>query len=42
MAWWWTVAQTQEKVVRSFATVLKLMEEFPSYRFMWLIASSCS
>jgi alpha-mannosidase len=34
VAWWWTVAQTQEKVVRSFATVLKLMEEFPSYRFM--------
>ena len=34
VAWWWTVAQTQEKVVRSFATVLKLMEEFPNYRFM--------
>lgn len=34
IAWWWTVAQTREKVVRSFATVLKLMEEFPSYKFM--------
>lgn len=34
VAWWWTVAQTREKVVRSFATVLKLMEEFPSYKFM--------
>lgn len=34
VAWWWTVAQTREKVVRSFATVLKLMEEYPSYRFM--------
>ena len=34
VAWWWTVAQTQEKVVRSFATVLKLMDEFPNYRFM--------
>ncbi len=34
VAWWWTVAQTREKVARSFATVLKLMEEFPSYRFM--------
>ena len=28
------MAQTREKVARSFATVLKLMEEFPSYRFM--------
>lgn len=34
VAWWWTVAQTREKVVRSFATVLKLMDEFPSYKFM--------
>ncbi len=34
VAWWWTVAQTREKVARSFATVLKLMEEYPSYRFM--------
>ena len=34
VAWWWTVAQTQEKAARSFATVLKLMEEFPNYRFM--------
>ncbi len=34
VAWWWTVAQTREKVVRSFATVLKLMEEFPNYKFM--------
>lgn len=34
VAWWWTVAQTREKVVRSFATVLKLMDEFPNYRFM--------
>lgn len=34
VAWWWSVAQTREKVVRSFATVLKLMEEFPSYKFM--------
>ena len=28
VAWWWTVAQTREKVCRSFATVLKLMEEY--------------
>ena len=34
VAWWWTVAQTREKVVRSFATVLKLMEEYPNYKFM--------
>ena len=34
VAWWWTVAQTREKVCRSFATVLKLMDEYPDYRFM--------
>lgn len=34
VAWWWTVEQTKEKVVRSFATVLKLMEEYPEYKFM--------
>ncbi len=34
VAWWWTVEQTREKTGRSFATVLKLMDEFPSYRFM--------
>ena len=34
VAWWWTVAQTREKVVRSFATVLKLMDEYPNYKFM--------
>ncbi len=34
VAWWWTVEQTREKVGRSFATVLKLMDEFPNYRFM--------
>ena len=34
VAWWWTVAQTREKVVRSFATVLKFMDEYPEYRFM--------
>ena len=34
VAWWWTVSQTREKVVRSFATVLKLMEEYPNYKFM--------
>lgn len=34
VAWWWTVEQTREKVARSFATVLKLMEEYPAYKFM--------
>ncbi|RPF48417.1 alpha-mannosidase [Hydrogenoanaerobacterium saccharovorans] len=34
VAWWWTVQQTREKVARSFATVLKLMEEYPEYQFM--------
>ena len=34
VAWWWTVAQTREKVGRSFATVLKLMDEYPEYIFM--------
>ena len=34
VAWHWTVAQTREKVARSFSTVLKLMEEYPEYVFM--------
>ncbi|MEF9959356.1 MAG: alpha-mannosidase [Niameybacter sp.] len=34
VAWLWTVAQTRQKVARSFATVLKLMDEFPQYKFM--------
>ena len=34
VAWWWTVEQTREKTGRSFATVLKLMEEYPGYKFM--------
>lgn len=34
VAWWWTVEQTKEKVSRSFATVLKLMDEYPNYKFM--------
>ena len=34
VAWWWTVAQTEEKTCRSFATVLRLMEQYPNYKFM--------
>lgn len=34
IAWLWTVAQTREKTVRSFSTVLRLMDQYPEYRFM--------
>jgi alpha-mannosidase len=34
VAWLWTLAQTREKVVRSFATVLNLMNEYPEFIFM--------
>ncbi len=34
VAWLWTYAQTKEKAQRSFATVLKLMDEYPEYKFM--------
>lgn len=33
VAWWWTLAQTREKVVRTFSTVVALMEKYPEYRF---------
>lgn len=34
VAWLWTVRETREKAARSYATVLKLMEEYPEYVFM--------
>ena len=34
VAWLWRLRQTREKAGRSFATVLQLMREYPSYRFM--------
>lgn len=34
VAWLWRTRQTREKVQRSFATVLKLMDEYPEYLFM--------
>ena len=34
IAWLWTVEQTREKAIRSFSTVLELMERYPDYRFM--------
>lgn len=34
VAWLWTLAQTREKVLRSFSTVLALMKKYPEYKFM--------
>ncbi len=34
LAWQWTYQQTREKVQRSFATALELMEQYPEYKFM--------
>ncbi|MBO5022755.1 MAG: alpha-mannosidase [Clostridia bacterium] len=34
VAWLWTLAQTEEKAQRSFATATKLMEKYPDYIFM--------
>ncbi len=34
VAWLWTLATTEDKVVRSFATVLEYMRRYPEYKFM--------
>lgn len=34
VAWLWRYCHTREKVVRSFTTVLSLMEQYPEYLFM--------
>lgn len=34
VAWLWTLAQTREKAIRSFATVTYLMDRYPEYKFM--------
>ena len=34
VAWLWRLRQTREKAVRSFSTVLALMDRFPEYTFM--------
>lgn len=34
VAWLWNLEQTRQKAERSFATALKLMDEYPEYRFM--------
>ena len=33
VAWMWDLEQTKQKVERSFSTVLKLMDEYPEYKF---------
>lgn len=34
VAWLWTLEHTRDKVERSFSTVLRLMDEYPDYKFM--------
>ncbi len=34
VAWLWDLYQTRHKAVRSFSTVLKLMEQYPEYTFI--------
>ena len=34
VSWLWRLKHTREKAQRSFATVLRLMEEYPEYRFL--------
>ncbi len=34
VAWLWTLAVTEDKAVRSFSTVLQLMDRYPEYIFM--------
>ncbi len=34
IAWLWTLATTEDKAVRSFSTVLDLMDRYPEYIFM--------
>ena len=34
VAWLWTLAQTREKVQRTFSGMLRLMREYPEFKFM--------
>lgn len=34
IAWLWTVEQTREKVLRSYSTVIELMDRYPDYKFI--------
>jgi len=36
VAWWWTVEQTKEKAARSFATAVKLIEEYDAEGFKFM------
>lgn len=35
VAWLWRVRETRQKMARSFATALSLMDQYPDYRFMY-------
>jgi len=35
VAWLWRVRETRQKMARSMATALSLMEQYPDYRFMY-------
>jgi alpha-mannosidase len=35
VAWLWRVRETRQKMARSMATMLTLMQEYPDYRFMY-------
>lgn len=34
VAWLWRIKHTREKAMRSFSTVIRLMDEFPEYKFL--------
>lgn len=34
VAWRWTLAQTREKVQRTFGSVIEMMKKYPDYKFM--------
>ena len=34
VAWLWTVEQTRQKAVRTFSTMLMLMDRYPDFKFM--------
>ena len=42
VAWKWPLRQTRQKAVRSFETVLNLMDRYPEYRFIPASHSSMS
>ena len=32
-AWWWPIAETRRKCLRTFATQCALLDRYPEYRF---------